>query len=185
MTDKWISLGSRELLRVGARLRVYTDHVRLPDGREVADYLQIDMPAFVAMVALTREGSFLLERHYKHGLKRVILTLPAGTVDPGEPPLAAAQRELIEETGYAGALWQPLFSSTMHANAGGAVGHAFLVRGCVQQCEPDSGDLEEMTIETKSADEILQALADGEMPLMSDRGIILQAFLELGLLKRP
>jgi ADP-ribose pyrophosphatase len=91
MSRYWKSLGERELLRVGNRLRVFAEHIRLPDGREIEDYLQFSAPSFASIVAQTPEGRIVCERQYKHGPKRVILTLPAGAIEPGEELISGGQ----------------------------------------------------------------------------------------------
>ena len=182
MTEKWVSLGSRELLRVGRRLRVFAERIRLPDGREIEDYLQFETPAFTTIVAQTPDGCILCERQYKHGPKRLILTLPAGAIEVGEEPLAAAKRELLEETGYVSEDWTYLSTRTIHANAGGGVTVAFLARNCHKVAEPNSGDLEEMTIELKTVPELLAACRNDEMPLVSDAAALLPGLLALGIL---
>jgi len=106
MPDKklqpWTLIRRTELFRFGARFLASADHVRLPDGREVRDYLRLEMPSYVVMAAFTPDGRMLCERHYKHGIGRVTLTLPAGTLEENEPPADCARRELLEETGYVG-----------------------------------------------------------------------------------
>jgi ADP-ribose pyrophosphatase len=182
MLKVWESLGKRELLRVGERLRVILDHVRLPDGREIEDYLQFSVASDAVIVAQTPDGHFVCERQYKHGPRKVILTLPAGIIELGEEPMAAAQRELQEETGYASDDWQFLGCWVRHGNAGGGTTNAFLARGCRKVAEPDSGDLEEMTIELKTPDDLLKALLGDEIPLVADTAALLRALLALGFL---
>ncbi|HEX2556074.1 MAG TPA: NUDIX hydrolase [Microvirga sp.] len=81
-------------------------HVRADDcvtarGVEVSPYYVLEYGNWVQIVALDAEDHILLIRQYRHGLGRVALELPAGAMDPGESdPLAAAARELREETGY-------------------------------------------------------------------------------------
>lgn len=55
----------------------------------------------VAVVALTDDGRICLVRQYRTALGRVTVEIPAGKLDPGEDPLDAAHRELLEETGFA------------------------------------------------------------------------------------
>jgi ADP-ribose pyrophosphatase len=50
----------------------------------------------------------VMERQYRHAARQFLWELPAGTLDPGEDPLAGAQRELEEETGYQAKKWKPL-----------------------------------------------------------------------------
>ncbi len=54
----------------------------------------------VTVVPLDSKGRVLMVRQYRHAAKRYLLELPAGGLDEGEKPLAAAQRELQEEIGY-------------------------------------------------------------------------------------
>ena len=54
------------------------------------------------------DPDILIERQYRHAANQFLLELPAGSIDPGEAPLAAAQRELIEETGFRAGKWSPL-----------------------------------------------------------------------------
>lgn len=88
----------------GNFLDVRRDRVRLPDGRE-AGREYIAHPGAVMIVPLLDNGRLLLERQFRHPMGRVMLEFPAGKLDPGESPLACAQRELREETGYSAREW--------------------------------------------------------------------------------
>jgi ADP-ribose pyrophosphatase len=185
MTKIWEVLDRRELLTVENRLRVFQEHVRLPDGREIPDYLQFSTQPYVVIVAETPGGSIICERQYKHGPKKIILTLPAGIIEPGEPPEQAAQRELLEETGYSAATWQALGEFVTNGNAGGGRCYTFLARDCRKVAEPDNRDLEEIIIELKRPDEVLAALFASQMPLMSDAAALLPALIRIGYLESP
>lgn len=65
----------------------------------------VEHPGAVAVVAVDREGWVTLVRQLREPAREALLELPAGTLEPGEEPLAAAQRELAEEAGLCGGTW--------------------------------------------------------------------------------
>ncbi len=94
-------LERRELYR-GRIFTVTTHRVELEDGGEgLRDVVNHSGGACVA--ALDKEGRVLLVRQYRFAAGRGLLELPAGKLEPGEEPGAAAARELAEETGYTAA----------------------------------------------------------------------------------
>ena len=98
---------SGEELYAGKMFRVRRDLVRLPDGKTATrEYLR--HPGAVAVVARLADGRVLLERQFRYALGRDLIELPAGKLEPGEPHLETAKRELLEETGYAAARWTRL-----------------------------------------------------------------------------
>lgn len=99
----------------GNLLVVRTDRVRLPDGAEsTREY--VEHPGAVLIVPVLPDGRLVLERQYRYPVRRVMLEFPAGKIDPGEKPLATAQRELREEAGYAADTWTSL--GTIHPEIG-------------------------------------------------------------------
>jgi ADP-ribose pyrophosphatase len=95
---------SSELAFDGRLLKVYRDEVRLPDGapawREYAKH-----PGAVMILAFVDAGTILLERQFRYPKHRHFIEIPAGKLEPGEPPLSTAKRELIEECGFDAAQW--------------------------------------------------------------------------------
>ena len=65
----------------------------------------------VQIVAETPEGNILLVQQYRFGVREYLYELPGGLIDAGEDPLTAAQRELLEETGYQASSWTSLGSN--------------------------------------------------------------------------
>lgn len=95
----------------GRLLQVRRDLVRLSDGA-TAEREYIEHPGAVAIIALLDSDELVMERQYRYPLKRDLLELPAGKIDPGEPPLETAKRELLEETGYVASSWR--YVATIH-----------------------------------------------------------------------
>jgi len=88
----------------GSFLDVRNDRVALPDGSETCrEY--IVHPGAVMIVALLGDDRVVVERQWRYPMGRAMLEFPAGKLEPGEPVLDCAVRELIEETGYRAAEW--------------------------------------------------------------------------------
>jgi ADP-ribose pyrophosphatase len=88
-----------EDLLVASRFRVVRRHRRLPSGKVVAREV-VEHPGAVVILPLVEPDHVCLIRNYRVAVKRSLLELPAGTLEPGEDPAECAARELIEETGY-------------------------------------------------------------------------------------
>ena len=102
LTERFVS---SEQVFDGTLLKVRRDRVRLPDGSEgTREYIR--HPGAVAIVPLFDDGRILLERQFRYPHGREFIEVPAGKVDPGEPHLETAKRELLEETGYAATEWK-------------------------------------------------------------------------------
>lgn len=74
------------------------DDVILPSGQAIT-YTWVEHPGYALVVPLLDDGRVVMERIYRHTLKRTLLECPSGGCD-GDTPEAAARRELEEETGY-------------------------------------------------------------------------------------
>ena len=91
----------------GRLLHAKLDRVRLPDGGESTREYLIH-PGAAVILPLFDNGDILLERQHRYPLRRDFIELPAGKFDLDEPELVCAQRELLEETGYAAEEWRYL-----------------------------------------------------------------------------
>jgi ADP-ribose pyrophosphatase len=161
--QNWKILENRKCYEAPPWISHSVHKVSLPDGQVIDDFNQVEIPDYAVVVATTPGGLFILERQYKHGIGKVSLTLPGGTINAGEDPLDAAKRELLEETGLATESWEHLGTYVGDANYG--CGRAYVLRAwnAVQVAHPNSGDLEEMEIVQMTKEEILENLVLGEI----------------------
>ena len=99
-------LSSRDVLKTRI-FDVVEERVRLPSGLE-QHLVVVDHPGAVCVAPLLPSGELLLVRQYRHAAGDWILEIPAGRLESGEDPEAAARRELEEETGHRAGAWRPL-----------------------------------------------------------------------------
>ncbi|MGD0888038.1 MAG: NUDIX hydrolase [Acidobacteriaceae bacterium] len=103
---------SSKLAFQGRVFNVFTDTLVEPGGhRHIKDVIRHN--GSVVMMAVDErknpaDPDVILERQYRHAAGQFLLELPAGSRNPGEAPLAAAKRELIEETGFRARRWTML-----------------------------------------------------------------------------
>lgn len=104
-------ISSRTVYR-GPVFWVTTDEVEEPGGIRARRDV-IHHTGSVVILAVDESHAtprVLLERQYRHAANDFLCELPAGRIDPGEEALPAAQRELLEETGYTASLWRLIFN---------------------------------------------------------------------------
>jgi ADP-ribose pyrophosphatase len=107
-TPKARVISSREVYH-GPAFRVTADEVLEPSGVRTRRDI-VHHSGSVVILAIEEEGGseprVLLERQYRHAARQMLWELPAGRIDEGENDLAAAKRELLEETGYTASRWR-------------------------------------------------------------------------------
>jgi ADP-ribose pyrophosphatase len=97
MSESFVRQSSRVAF-AGRIFEVHVDRVRLPNQREL-DLEVVRHPRSVVLLPLTEAGEIVLVRQYRYPVDRWLWELPAGSLDPGEEPEAAARRECHEEIG--------------------------------------------------------------------------------------
>ena len=157
----WEILGSETVF--SDRWLTHTmEHVRLPSGYEISQYHVLDQNDFCLIVPITATREVPLVRQYKHGARDVVLQFPAGLVDEGETPQAAAARELLEETGYAG---RAMAAGSLLASPGRNrnLGHVFVVADAEQVSEPVPEETEQIEVVLTPLAQLPRLIAEGAM----------------------
>lgn len=118
--------------------------VELPNGQRVT--LDISRhPGGAAVVAIDADRRVCLLRQYRHAIDGWITELPAGKLEPGEPPLVTAQRELVEEAGVHAAHWDALGSVVSSPGVLTEAVHLYLATGLAPaRQQPEAGELFEV-----------------------------------------
>mgnify|MGYP001279848100 CR=1 FL=1 len=162
-SSSWEVLSSERILKT-PYFSLRTERLRLPDGEVKDAYYILERPNAVFAFPLTREGQVILVRQYRPPLRQMELCIPAGLIEPGEPPEAAARRELLEETGYGGGEWEYMLRLASSPGLKNNWAHLFLARGVKPVAPPDPDEHERL--------ELVLVPPQGLMPLVRSGEIV-------------
>jgi ADP-ribose pyrophosphatase len=172
---------SREtILEMGKFLTVEKHSVELPDGRVITDWPWVITPDYINVVAVTDDGKFPIFRQTKYSVEGTSLAPVGGYIDPGEDPLDAAKRELLEETGYEADEWKYLGTYSSDGNRGGGTAYFYLATGARFAGKIESDDVEEQELLLLSRAEVEAALDAGEFKVLPWTANIALALRRLG-----
>jgi 8-oxo-dGTP pyrophosphatase MutT (NUDIX family) len=164
----WERLGSERLLET-PYFALRSDRLRLPGGAIKDPYYVVERPDAAIIFPLTRKGEVVLVRQYRPPLGRMELGLPAGLVEEGEGPEAAARRELLEETGYSGGEWEPLGSLASSPSLKDNWAYLFLARGVEKTATPDPDEHELVEVVRVPVEDLRDLVHSGK--IVSSSGV--------------
>ena len=161
--EKWTVLSS-EYLHREPWLTVRKDHVVLPNGSHIPSYYILEYPDWINVIAITRDKKFVLVRQYRHGLQETAYELCAGVCEKTDAsPLASAQRELSEETGYGKGNWQLFMTISANPSTHTNLTYCFLATDVEKVTEQHLDATESLSVHLLTLDEIKSLLDRGEV----------------------
>ena len=159
----WTRLASRVLLHHPPWLSLREDRVRLPTGAVLDPYFVLEYPDWACVVPVTASGDVVMVEQWRHAIGRRSLEFPAGAVDAGETPEAAARRELREEAGVEVGGLEPLARLAAEPARHTNWAHVFLARDARIAGAPEADDDEDLTVRRVGASDLAALVASGEV----------------------
>jgi ADP-ribose pyrophosphatase len=162
LPKSWPVISSR-LERAFRIFNLRTDRARSPLTGVEHDFVVLESAAWVNVIPLTRAEEVVLIRQYRHGIREVTLEIPGGLVEAADTPLAAAKRELLEETGFRGETWIDL--GYVHPNPAIQDNrcHTFLALGVTQAGPQALDDKEDIEVLLRPLAEIPRLIREGRI----------------------
>lgn len=161
-----VRLISSKLAYKGKVFSVFADKVEEPGvGVHTRDVIRHNGSIVILAIDESkdaRDPEIVLERQYRHAAGQYLIELPAGRIEPGEAPLAAAKREMIEETGYRAKRWTYL---TKYFASPGFLGEAmsiYLAREIREGAAQPEAD-EQIEVIRMRVSEVLAMIAAGKI----------------------
>ena len=158
---KWATLESHYIIQ-RPWLTARVDKVQLPDGRINPEHYVLEYPAWVNVIAVTKDGQMVMVRQYRHGFDEVLVELCAGVVEDGEAPVEAAKRELLEETGYAGGKWREVMTIGQNPSICDNLTHCFVAEGVEKVSGQHLDASEDIEVLLMSKTEVLDMLINDQ-----------------------
>lgn len=178
---KWKVLKSEYLIK-RPWLTARKDFIELPDGRQNDEYYVLEYPDWVNVIAITDDGSFVMERQYRHGLGNTCYELPCGVIEEGETPLEAAKRELQEETGFGGGEWSKLMYLSPNPGSQNNLSHTYVAIGVKKIYEQKFDATEDIAVHLLKVEQMKDLLQNGQIIQALMAAPLWRYFSENGLL---
>lgn len=162
MIKKWDLLKSREL----DKNRVFSTRQDIslsPITGKAHDFFVIEAPDWVNVVAVTPDQEILLIEQYRHGIRSVTVEIPGGMIDPGETPMGAAKRELLEETGYISDNWVQIGEVVPNPAIQDNKCYTYLALSALKLQEPEFDNTEDIVTYTSPVIDLPKLVAEGRI----------------------
>ena len=174
---KWKVLQSENILKIGPWLSVRQEHVQLPNGRVIDTWFTLEFPDWVSVIAVTKDGDMVMIDQYRHGIGETRYEIVAGVIDSGETPLQAAQRELLEETGFGGGEWREFMVLSPNTSNHNNRQYTFLATGVEKMHEQQQEPTEDIHVHVMKPDEVRAMAVNGDILQALHAAPLLKYFL--------
>lgn len=134
------------------------DTVKLPSGKIYDEYYVLEYPSWINVIAITDDNRFVMVEQYRHALGIVETELCAGVVEAGEPPLRAAKRELLEETGYGGGRWKLNMVTAGNPGSANNLTYCYIAEGVKKISDQHLDETEDIAVRLLSEQQLLSLL---------------------------
>jgi ADP-ribose pyrophosphatase len=146
----------------GIALRV--DQCEIPNGNIFEPYV-IETGTWVNVIALTKNREVVLVKQYRHGVGQVLLEIPAGIMDQeDESPIQAAQRELLEETGYTSDRFVEVGNAYPNPATHNNLTYSFLALDVEKVGQQNLDETEEIEVSLVPFDRFISMAKEGGLP---------------------
>ena len=139
------------------------DSYQTAKGKIVDPYFVVEIPPSVSIMAIDENDQVILVKQYRHPLKEELLELPGGFIDAGEQPQTAAEREVLEETGYSFSSFHYLGITAANPGVLNNYTHMFLATGGKKTAGQSLDANEEIEIILKPLEEVKIMLQHNEI----------------------
>lgn len=160
---KWKVLDS-EYIAHEPWFTVRREKVQLPNGSIIPSYYVSEYPAWIAVLALTRDGKMVMERQYRHGWGEVAYELCAGVVEASDVSyMEAAKRELLEETGYGNGEWEEFTVMNVNPGTHNNMIYCFLAKNVEKVSGSHQEPTEDIAVELLDPSEVRKLLMENQI----------------------
>ena len=175
----WELSARKELLRTPV-VRVMSGPVVCRRSGRTKDFIELDFPDWVNVVAVTPDNRIVLIKQFRYGSRRQEIEIPGGMIDPGEDPVTAGCRELMEETGYSGEEAEIIGRVCPNPAIQGNSCYTVLVRRAVKTGTQSMDEMEDIYCFLEPEAEVFRRIGDGSI----DHGLVLNGLMYYQLWRR-
>lgn len=136
------------------------------------DFYIIESRDWVNIIPITIDHQVVMIRQYRHGSREVTLEIPGGLLDPGDNPEKAADRELLEETGYQAEEWVKIGVVSPNPAIFSNRCYTFIARNIKKVCDPNPDQTEDIEVALIPLSDIPELIRKGEI----DHAMVITAF---------